>query len=122
MDPVSASVLLTFGRKVSLSEWQAVASGIGLVHHPEIYPCHVWKLEGGNADVEVRWGWPTEEEARKRRPPASAAGAQVTSYRDGDLPDNARVVLALEEKLGAVPEIVPELLAPHLEAARAERV
>lgn len=116
---MSASVLVDFAREVPLEEWERVAGAIGLVHRPEIFPCHVWRLTA--ADVEVRWGWPTEEEARKRRPPAKASGAQVTSYHDRDLPENARVVLALEEKLGAVPECVPELLRPHLEAAKAAR-
>ena len=113
---MSASVLLTFGREIDLSEWECVAAEIGLVHRPEIFPSNVWRL--ATRDVEVRWGWPSEEEAKRRRKPARATGAQVSSYRDGDLAENARVVAVLETKLAAVPEIVPNDLVPHLEAAR----
>ncbi len=114
---MSASVLLTFGREIELSEWERVAAEVGLAHRPEIFPSNVWRL--ATHDVEVRWGWPTEEEAKRRMKPAKAAGAQVSSYQDRDLPANARLVALLEAKLSAVPEIVPNDLVPHLEAARA---
>lgn len=116
---MSASVLLTFGREIELSEWERVAAEVGLAHRPEIFPSNVWRL--ATHDVEVRWGWPTEHEARKRMKPAKATGVQVSSYHDGDLPENARLVSRLEAKLAAVPEIVPNDLVAHLEAARAGR-
>jgi hypothetical protein len=115
---VSASVLLSFGREVPLAEWEAVANDADLLYSAGVFPSNVWKL--ASADVEVRWGWPSEEEARQRRAPASASGAQVSSYKDSDLPANARVVALLEEKLSAVPEIVPEALREYLEKARAD--
>jgi len=117
---VSASVLLSFGREISLAEWEAVAHDADLLYSAGVFPSNVWKLAG--ADVEVRWGWPSEEEARSRRAPSSASGGQVSSYKDSDLPANAPVVVLLEEKLGAVAEIVPEALREHLEKARADGV
>lgn len=114
---MSASVLLTFGREIELAEWERVAAEVGLAHRPEIFPSNVWRL--ATHDVEVRWGWPTEEDARKRMKPAKARGAQVSSYHNSDLPTNARLVASLEARLAAVPEIVPNDLVPYLEAARA---
>lgn len=98
-------------------EWERVAAEVGLVHRPEVFPSNVWRLS--SRDVEVRWGWPTEVEAKKRMKPARATGAQVSSYKDSDLSENGRLVAVLEAKLAAVCEIVPNDLVPHLEAARA---
>jgi len=117
MGPVSASVLLVFGREVAVDEWEKIAGEIGLVHQARVFPSNVWRL--ATADVEVRWGWPTEDEARRRAKPARATGVQVSSYKDADLAENARVVWLLETKLAAFPEIVPMDLLPHLERARA---
>jgi len=112
---VSASIVLRLSGEVPLSEWSSFAESAGLSRDAGLFPYNVWRAK--SADIELRAGWPTADEAKMRRAPATVHEVQVTSYLDKDLPETGRLATLVLLRFGGEADIVPEALRPHMQGA-----
>jgi hypothetical protein len=109
---VSASVVLRLAGEVPLAEWSAFSEAAGLSRNAGLFPYNVWRAR--SADIELRAGWPSAEEARTRKPPATVKEVQVTSYFDKDLPETGRLAALVLLRFGGEADVVCEALKPYM--------